>query len=116
MVRVVAIVDSAAIPSAPPICCEVLISPEASPASVGPDPGERGDRDRHEGEPDPEADQEEAGQQVRDIAAVDRDLGEQDQARGERAIPATITGLTPTRVTSWAATADQTIAVPATAR
>ena len=31
-------------------------------------------------------------------------------------IPITSTGLTPIRVTSWAATADQTIAVPATAR
>ena len=31
----VAIVESAAIPSAPPICCEVLIRPEANPASAG---------------------------------------------------------------------------------
>ena len=31
----VAIVESAAMPSAPPICCEVLIRPEASPASAG---------------------------------------------------------------------------------
>ena len=31
----VAIVDSAAMPSAPPICCEVLIRPDASPASEG---------------------------------------------------------------------------------
>ena len=35
VVRVVAIVDSAAIPSAPPICCDVLINPEARPASAG---------------------------------------------------------------------------------
>ena len=33
--REVAIVDSAAMPSAPPICCEVLISPDARPASAG---------------------------------------------------------------------------------
>jgi hypothetical protein len=32
-VRVVASVDSTARPSAPPICCEVLISPLASPCS-----------------------------------------------------------------------------------
>ena len=31
----VAIEDSAAMPSAPPICCDVLINPEASPASDG---------------------------------------------------------------------------------
>ena len=31
-------------------------------------------------------------------------------------MPVTSTGLTPTRVTSWAASADQKIAVPATAR
>ena len=31
-------------------------------------------------------------------------------------IPTVSTGLTPIRVTSWAATADQMIAVPATAR
>src|SRR6266508_2204623 len=34
-VRDVAIVDSAAIPNAPPICCDVLIRPDASPASAG---------------------------------------------------------------------------------
>jgi hypothetical protein len=33
-----------------------------------------------------------------------------------KAMPATSTGLTPTRVTRLAASADQTIAVPATAR
>ena len=31
----VAIAESAAIPSAPPICCEVLSSPDARPASAG---------------------------------------------------------------------------------
>ena len=35
LVVVVAIVDRTAIPSAPPICCEVLNSPEARPASEG---------------------------------------------------------------------------------
>ena len=34
LVRDVAIVDSAAIPSAPPICCDVLMRPEARPASA----------------------------------------------------------------------------------
>jgi hypothetical protein len=32
-VRDLAIVESAAMPSAPPICCDVLIRPDASPAS-----------------------------------------------------------------------------------
>ena len=35
LVRDVAIVDSAAIPSAPPICCYVLMRPDAKPASAG---------------------------------------------------------------------------------
>ena len=30
----IAIVESTAMPSAPPICCDVLISPDASPASA----------------------------------------------------------------------------------
>src|SRR5207244_4209653 len=34
-VRLLAIVARIASPSAPPICCEVLIRPEASPASCG---------------------------------------------------------------------------------
>ena len=37
-VRVVAMVESAAIPSAPPICCDVLMRPDASPASAGSTP------------------------------------------------------------------------------
>ena len=37
-VRELAIVDSAAIPSAPPICCDVLIRPDARPASDGATP------------------------------------------------------------------------------
>ena len=80
------------------------------------DPGQRGDRDRHEREPDPDPDQQEAGQQVADVGAADRHLREVQQARGQHAIPTTSTGFTPTRVTSCAATADQMIAVPATAR
>ncbi len=37
-VRVVKTVESKATPSAPPICCEVLISPDARPASCGATP------------------------------------------------------------------------------
>jgi hypothetical protein len=41
---------------------------------------------------------------------------EVDGAGGQRRHPSTSTGLTPTRVTRWAAAADHTMAVPATAR
>ena len=63
-VRDVAIVESAAMPSAPPICCDVLIRPDARPASCSPDARERGDRDRHEREAEADADEQEARQQV----------------------------------------------------
>ena len=71
----VAIADRIAMPSAPPICCEVLIRPDARPASAGLDPGQRGDRDRHEREADADADQQEARQQVAHVAAVRRRSG-----------------------------------------
>ena len=82
--RVVATVVRIATPSAPPICWDVLISPDASPASLRLDARERGDRDRDEGEAEPDADQEEAGQQVGDVRAVDRDLREVDEPGGEQ--------------------------------
>ena len=80
-VCVVAIVESAAMPSAPPICCVVLIRPEASPASRRLDARERRDRDRHEREAEPEPDQQEPGQQVTEVRPADRDLREVDEAR-----------------------------------
>ena len=83
----VAIVDSAAMPSAPPICCDVLISPEASPASAGLHARQRRDRDRHEREADADPDQQEAGQEVAEVGAADRDLREVHEARGERRHP-----------------------------
>ena len=51
----VAIVERIAIPTAPPICCDVLIRPDARPASCCARPGERRDRERDEGERHPEA-------------------------------------------------------------
>ena len=56
----VAIDDSAAIPSAPPICCEVLIRPGSEPCFGGLHAGERRDRDRHEREAEADADEQEA--------------------------------------------------------
>ena len=60
-----ATVAAIATPSAPPICCDVLISPDASPASCVLDAGERGDRHRDERERHADADQQVARQQVR---------------------------------------------------
>ena len=79
-VREIAIVERTAMPSAPPICCDVLIRPDASPASLA-DAGERRDRDRDEPERHPERDDQEAGQQVAAVRAVDRDLREQQRGR-----------------------------------
>ena len=45
--------------------------------------GQRGDRDRHEREAQSDRDQEEAGQQVGRVRAVDRDLCEVDEPGGE---------------------------------
>ena len=53
-----------ATPTAPPTCCAVLISPDASPASSRPDARERGDRDRDEREREPEAEHDVAAEQV----------------------------------------------------
>ena len=59
-----------ATPSAPPICCDVLMSPDASPASLRLDAGERCDRHRDERERHADAHQQVAGQQVRRERAV----------------------------------------------
>ena len=116
-VRDVAIVDSAAMPSAPPICCDVLISPEASPASAGWTPASAAIEIGTKEKPMPSADEQEAGQEVVEVRAADRDLREVHEPCGQApSSRPTSTGLTPSRVTSWAATADQRIAVPATAR
>ena len=83
-VRVVATVVRRARPSAPPICWLVLMSPDARPASGPSTPGERGDRDRHEREAHADADDQEAGQQVDRVGAVDRHLGEVDEPDREQ--------------------------------
>ena len=80
-VAVVAMVESAAMPSAPPICWDVLISPDARPGLRRLDARERRDRDRHEREADAERDEQEAGQQVGHVRAVDRDLREEQRGR-----------------------------------
>ena len=87
VVCAIAIVESTAMPSAPPICCDVLISPDARPASFAVHARERRDRDRHERERHPDRDQQEARQQVAEVRAADRDLREVHEADGEQAIP-----------------------------
>ncbi len=79
----------AARPTAPPICWLVLIRPEAAPASVARGPGQGGDRIGHEGQPQTEAGQQEAGQQVRHVAAVHRQprveqQGDHDEQQADR--------------------------------
>ena len=116
LVVVVAIADSAAMPRAPPICCDVLISPEASPASWSCTPANAAIEIGTNEKPMPTPISRKPGQQVGEVRAADGDLGEVDEAGRQVAIPTTSTGLTPIRVTSCAARADQKIAVPATAR
>ena len=102
-------------PSAPPICCDVLISPEARPASFACDARERRDRDRDEREPHAQRDHEEARQQVAEVGAPDGDLREVQEADGEEAHPRHEHRLdADPRHECWA-TIDQTITLPATA-
>ena len=112
----VAIADSAAIPSAPPTCCDVLMSPDASPASDGLTPARAAIEIGTNEKPIPTAITRKPGKQVGDVRAAGETCVKNARPAVRNAIPVTSTGFTPTRVTSCAATADQTIAVPATAR
>ena len=82
----VAIAESAAMPSAPPICCVVLNSPDASPASQAA-LCERRNRNRHEREAEPDRNHQEPGQQVSPVRAADRDLCGVHEARCQRRHP-----------------------------
>ena len=113
----VAIADSTAMPECSTDLLRGVDQAGRKPGLSGLDTSERSDRDRHEREADAEPDEQEARQQVAGVTAADGDLREVDEAqRSAAVIPTTSTGLTPIHVTSWAATADQTIAVPATAK
>ena len=103
LVTEAATVDRTAMPIAPPICHDVLIRPDASPACASPTAGERGDRESaRTTKPIPNRDQQEAREEVGGVWAADAELGEVQQVPGRRAatVPATSTGLTPMRVTS----------------
>src|SRR6185312_6146267 len=102
--------ESTAMPSAPPICCDVLISPDARPASFACTPASAAIEIETNENAIP--------------TAITRNPGRRSPryepptdtcVKYSRPIPVTSTGLTPTRVTSCCATMAQTIDVPATA-
>ncbi len=83
-VRLLATVARIARPSAPPTCWEVLIRPEASPASCGRGAGDRGDRHGHEREPEPDRGEQRRAEHVGDEGAA----GAGHSARTRTAPPA----------------------------
>ena len=82
-----ATLEAIAIPIAPPSCCEVFSSPDASPAWCSATPGERGDRDRDERERGPGAGDEEWSGEVLQEVAVDGHLRGPDHARADQRHP-----------------------------
>ena len=88
-------------PSAPPICCDVLMSPDARPASFGLDAREGRDRDRHERERHADRDDQEAREAGRPSTSRPTETCVKYRSPTvSSAIPITSTGLTPTRVTA----------------
>ena len=84
-VRLLAIEARIARPSAPPICCDVLIRPGGQAGLVVLDARHRGDRHRHEREAEADRGQQRREQDVGHVVAVRRDLREPDQpARGQQ--------------------------------
>src|SRR3954454_3824929 len=114
--RVVAIVDSAAIPSAPPICCDVLIKPDAKPASAGWMPASAAIEIGTNEKPRPTATSRNPGNRSPRYEPCTDTWVKYTRPAVSDVIPITSTGFTPILFTSWAATAEVTIAVPATAR
>ena len=112
----VAIAESAAIPSAPPICCDVLKRPEASPASDARTPASAAIEIGTNEKPSPAPISRNPGRRSLTYEPPTDTCVKYRSAMVSSVIPAAITGFTPTRLTSWAATPDQMIAVPATAR
>lgn len=64
------------------------------------DAGDGGDRDRHEGEAEADRRQQRGAEDVGEEGAVDRDLGEPDQAERDQPMPVARIGLKPTFVTN----------------
>ena len=102
-------------PRAPPTCCDVLISPLASPDSLA-DARDRGDRRRHEREAEADRREQRRAQDVGQEAAVDGDLREPDQAGATNSRPTAMTGLKPILVTSGETMPATTMIVTASGR
>ena len=100
---------------APPICWDVLIRPDASPASEGSTPARAAIEIGTNEKPIPIAISRNPGSRSPRYEPPTDTWVKYASPAVRNAMPATSTGLTPTRVTSFA-TADQTMAVPATAR
>jgi len=101
-VRLLAIVARIASPSAPPICCEVLIRPEASPASCGLVPVTAAIVTDTNANPNPTA----ASSDGPSTSAVHEPPGAGTRENQSRppvisSSPAISVGLNPIRVTSW---------------
>src|SRR3954454_2332874 len=116
LVREVAIVDSAAIPSAPPICCDVLIKPDARPASAGRMPASAAMEIGTNEKPRPTATSRKPGNRSPIYEPCTETWVKYTRPVVSDVIPITSTGFTPILFTSWAASAEVKIAVPATAR
>ena len=96
----VATVERIAMPTAPPICCDVLIRPDARPASCGVVPASAAivSGTNANGIPSPMT--RKPGEEIRPVGAVRRDLREEERPTVNRDIPTTRAGLTPTRFTA----------------
>jgi hypothetical protein len=115
-VRDVAIVDSTAMPSAPPICCVVLNRPDASPASAGWTPASAAIEIGTNEKPRPTPTSRKPGSRSLRYVPLTETCVKYTSPLVSATIPVTRTGFTPMRFTSCAATPDQRIALPATAR
>ena len=102
-------------PSAPPICCDVLISPDARPASFAWTPASAAIEIGTNENPMPIAMIRKPGRRSPRYEPSTDTCVKYTRPTVSRLIPVTSTGLTPTRVTSCCATIDQTITPPATA-
>ncbi len=115
-VREVAIVASTASPSAPPICCEVLISPLASPASCSATPDIAAIVVVTKANPRPVAASSDGPRMSLTKLPPTDTCENQARAAAISTIPVASTGLKPTRVTSCEAIPDAAMIVSASGR
>ena len=108
---------SIARPSAPPTCWEVLISPDARPASCGSTPATAAIVIGTNAKPSPNADEQRREQDVAHVGRRRRETwANQTSPPAISSSPATSTGLKPKRVTSWEATPAETMIASASGR